>query len=89
MASLLNWKDGKDVIMWVTQRETRRKIDWDCPCLQGVKDGPCGTVIIESMKCFEEAETEQQSMGCAVKFAAMRECMKKYPVEYKDFLEDK
>jgi hypothetical protein len=74
----------KHGVRWVHPRETQRKIDWDCPCLDGVRAKPCGELTIAGMKCF--SENENDFAKCHAEFEAAHRCMEKYPEEYADVL---
>lgn len=64
------------------------EINWDCPCLGGMADGPCGEEFKEAFACFVYSETEPKGIDCIKKFEAMRTCFRRYPEHYKDHLEE-
>lgn len=53
-----------------------------CPCIAGMKEGPCGSVFLEAYKCFLRSETEPQGMDCMEHFVAIHSCMGEHPDEY-------
>ncbi|KAL6921300.1 hypothetical protein ACHAPO_008178 [Fusarium lateritium] len=58
------------------------EINWDCPCLGGMADGPCGEEFKTAFSCFVFSEEEPKGMDCIDKFQGMQECFKKYPDIY-------
>ncbi|KAH6968975.1 hypothetical protein DER45DRAFT_36064 [Fusarium avenaceum] len=58
------------------------EINWDCPCLGGMADGPCGEDFKTAFSCFVFSEQEPKGMDCIEKFQGMQECFKKYPEIY-------
>eukprot|EP01135_Chromosphaera_perkinsii_P011273 Nk52_evm54s2367 gene=Nk52_evmTU54s2367 len=51
------------------------EIDWDCPCLKGMVDGPCGMDFREAFSCFVHSESEPKGVDCIESFKTMQECM--------------
>lgn len=62
------------------------EINWDCPCLGGMADGPCGEEFKEAFACFVYSETEPKGIDCIKKFENMRTCFKQHPEHYKEEL---
>ncbi|KAM5354147.1 hypothetical protein ACJ41O_000797 [Fusarium nematophilum] len=58
------------------------EINWDCPCLGGMADGPCGEEFKTAFSCFVYSTEEPKGMDCIDKFQGMQECFKKYPEIY-------
>lgn len=58
------------------------EINWDCPCLGGMADGPCGEDFKTAFSCFVHSTEEPKGMDCIEKFQGMQECFKKYPEIY-------
>ncbi len=54
----------------------------NCPCIAGMKEGPCGSVFLEAYKCFLRSESSPQGMECMDHFVAMHGCMAEHPEEY-------
>jgi len=80
----VNKRNVKDLIMWVRPEETKPGIDWDCPCLAGVKTGSCGPLFIDALDCHVKSVTG--GLECNEKFLRMNECMRQNPVEYAEFV---
>lgn len=64
------------------------QINWDCPCLGGMADGPCGPQFKEAFSCFVFSEAEPKGIECVDKFKAMQDCFREYPEIYKEEIED-
>jgi mitochondrial intermembrane space import and assembly protein 40 len=62
------------------------EINWDCPCLGGMADGPCGPQFKEAFSCFVFSTEEPKGMDCIEKFQGMRDCFAEHPEHYKDEL---
>jgi intermembrane space import and assembly protein 40 len=44
------------------------EINWDCPCLGGMADGPCGPQFKAAFSCFVYSTDEPKGMDCIDKF---------------------
>lgn len=44
------------------------EINWDCPCLGGMADGPCGEDFKTAFSCFVYSNEEPKGMDCIDKF---------------------
>ena len=44
------------------------EINWDCPCLGGMADGPCGEEFKAAFSCFVYSTDEPKGMDCIEKF---------------------
>ena len=44
------------------------EINWDCPCLGGMADGPCGEEFKAAFSCFVYSAEEPKGMDCIDKF---------------------
>ena len=44
------------------------EINWDCPCLGGMADGPCGEQFKAAFSCFVYSTEEPKGMECIEKF---------------------
>ncbi|AOA62817.1 Oxidoreductase [Komagataella phaffii CBS 7435] len=62
------------------------EINWDCPCLGGMADGPCGEEFKAAFSCFIYSEAEPKGIDCIEKFKGMQECFRKYPEVYSEEL---
>ncbi|KAK2030620.1 CHCH domain-containing protein [Colletotrichum zoysiae] len=58
------------------------EINWDCPCLGGMADGPCGEEFKAAFSCFVYSKEEPKGMDCIEKFQGMQTCFRKYPEVY-------
>ncbi|ORY62713.1 hypothetical protein BCR35DRAFT_308944 [Leucosporidium creatinivorum] len=58
------------------------EINWACPCLGGMADGPCGEEFKAAFSCFIYSEEEVKGVDCVDKFRGMQECFRKYPEIY-------
>lgn len=58
------------------------EINWDCPCLQGMADGPCGEEFKSAFSCFHYSEAEVKGSDCVPNFRDMQVCFSKYPEIY-------
>ncbi|KAL1608509.1 Oxidoreductase [Paraconiothyrium brasiliense] len=63
------------------------EINWDCPCLGGMADGPCGEEFKAAFSCFVYSTEEPKGMDCIEKFKDMQGCFRKYPDVYGSELE--
>jgi intermembrane space import and assembly protein 40 len=48
--------------------EETGEINWDCPCLGGMADGPCGENFKEAFSCFVFSKEEPKGVDCIDKF---------------------
>ncbi|BGP28265.1 mitochondrial intermembrane space import and assembly protein [Rhodotorula toruloides] len=60
------------------------EINWDCPCLGGMAEGPCGEEFKAAFSCFIYSEAEPKGIDCVEKFRNMQECFRKHPDIYGD-----
>ena len=44
------------------------EINWNCPCLQGMADGPCGQEFRASFSCFHFSEADPKGSDCIDQF---------------------
>eukprot|EP00049_Salpingoeca_infusionum_P000028 m.36565 g.36565 ORF g.36565 m.36565 type:complete len:144 (-) comp10025_c0_seq1:251-682(-) len=51
-------------------------INWDCPCLGGMTEGPCGELFKEAFSCFVYSQAEDKGSDCVEQFQAMHECLR-------------
>jgi mitochondrial intermembrane space import and assembly protein 40 len=68
--------------------EETGEINWDCPCLGGMANGPCGEEFREAFSCFVFSKEEPKGMDCIEKFKGMQTCFRKYPEIYGAELDD-
>ncbi|GAA5992665.1 hypothetical protein JCM10908_002716 [Rhodotorula pacifica] len=60
------------------------EINWDCPCLGGMADGPCGDEFKAAFSCFVYSEAEPKGIDCVERFRNMQTCFRKHPDIYGD-----
>lgn len=48
--------------------EETGEINWDCPCLGGMADGPCGEQFKAAFSCFVYSKEEPKGVDCIDKF---------------------
>lgn len=68
--------------------EETGEINWDCPCLGGMAEGPCGEEFKAAFSCFIYSQEEPKGIECIEKFKDMQSCFRKYPEVYSDELRD-
>ncbi|KAF9578728.1 Oxidoreductase, partial [Lunasporangiospora selenospora] len=64
------------------------EINWDCPCLGGMAQPPCGDAFKEAFSCFVYSTAEPKGVDCVDKFRAMQDCFRENPEVYADQLDD-
>ena len=64
------------------------EINWDCPCLGGMAQPPCGDAFKEAFSCFVYSTAEPKGVDCVEKFKAMQDCFRANPEAYADQLDD-
>jgi mitochondrial intermembrane space import and assembly protein 40 len=68
--------------------EETGEINWDCPCLGGMANGPCGEDFKASFSCFVYSKEEPKGIECIQKFKDMQDCFRRYPEIYSEELRD-
>ncbi|WWC71644.1 uncharacterized protein I206_105602 [Kwoniella pini CBS 10737] len=68
--------------------EETGEINWDCPCLGGMADGPCGEQFKEAFSCFIYSEAEPKGVDCVEKFKHMQDCFREHPEIYGEEIDD-
>ncbi|KAL0078558.1 hypothetical protein J3Q64DRAFT_1765207 [Phycomyces blakesleeanus] len=64
------------------------EINWDCPCLGGMANGPCGDDFKAAFSCFVYSEAEPKGVDCVEKFKNMQDCFRRHPDVYGDEIDD-
>ncbi|KAF7730392.1 Oxidoreductase [Apophysomyces ossiformis] len=64
------------------------EINWDCPCLGGMAQGPCGEQFKAAFSCFVYSEAEPKGVDCVEKFKEMQDCFRQHPDVYGDEIDD-
>lgn len=54
----------------------------NCPCIDAMREGPCGDQFLSAYRCFLESDSEPKGMDCVDRFATMQGCMAEHPDEY-------
>lgn len=67
--------------------ERTGEINWDCPCLGGMADGPCGEEFKRAFSCFIFSEQEPKGIDCVDKFKDMQDCFRRHPEVYAEEIE--
>ncbi|XP_011270366.1 hypothetical protein, variant [Capsaspora owczarzaki ATCC 30864] len=58
------------------------EIDWDCPCIKPMTEGPCGLEFKDAFSCFVKSKEEIKGSDCIEAFRLMQTCMASHPEEY-------
>ena len=90
--------DEKDVILFIepesspsTEKEESPEdafnpetgeINWDCPCIAGMTQPPCGEAFKSAFSCFVYSTTEPKGADCVEKFREMQACFAEHPEIY-------
>ncbi|KAI1206018.1 uncharacterized protein F4807DRAFT_242584 [Annulohypoxylon truncatum] len=64
------------------------EINWDCPCLGGMAQGPCGEEFKAAFSCFVYSKEEPKGMDCIDKFQHMQDCFRLHPEVYGEELDE-
>ncbi|ORY94879.1 hypothetical protein BCR43DRAFT_494740 [Syncephalastrum racemosum] len=64
------------------------EINWDCPCLGGMAQGPCGEEFKAAFSCFVYSTAEPKGVDCVEKFKDMQDCFREHPDVYGDEIDD-
>lgn len=67
--------------------EETGEINWDCPCLGGMADGPCGEQFKAAFSCFVFSKEEPKGIDCIEHFKTMQNCFREHPDVYGSELE--
>nr|XP_043629341.1 mitochondrial intermembrane space import and assembly protein 40 homolog [Erigeron canadensis] len=61
----------------------------ECPCIQNLKTGPCGSQFTDAFKCFLMSTAEEKGSDCVQPFVALQRCIQTNPNAFpKDVLEN-
>ena len=65
-------------------------INWDCPCLGNLPNGPCGPSFRESFQCWVENKDDEKDFAenCYEKFVAWEACLGEHRAIYRPEEED-
>ncbi|GJR79287.1 mitochondrial intermembrane space import and assembly protein 40 [Tanacetum coccineum] len=59
--------------------EDKAKKALDCPCIQDLRSGPCGSQFSEAFLCFLKSTHEEKGSDCVHPFVALQRCIKTNP----------
>ena len=57
-----------------------------CPCVDGLRDGPCGPVFVSAFKCFIKSTDEEKGSECKLPYQDLQACMGKHPDAFAEFM---
>ncbi|CAN6245258.1 unnamed protein product [Urochloa humidicola] len=61
----------------------------ECPCLDDLKRGPCGSQFIDAFLCYLKSNKEEKGSDCVDPFIALQNCIKENKEAFiKDTLEE-
>lgn len=60
-----------------------------CPCVDGLRDGPCGPSFVAAFKCFVKSQEDEKGSECKDSYQALQECMTKHPEAFAEFMSSK
>ncbi|XP_076903086.1 mitochondrial intermembrane space import and assembly protein 40 homolog [Bidens hawaiensis] len=61
----------------------------ECPCIQNLRTGPCGSQFSEAFLCFMKSTAEEKGSDCVNPFVALQKCIQTNPNAFpSDVLED-
>ncbi|KAK9821127.1 hypothetical protein WJX81_003816 [Elliptochloris bilobata] len=60
-----------------------------CPCVDDLKDGPCGKSFVAAFSCFIRSTADEKGTDCMEAFGAMQQCLLKHPEAFADFVRSK
>ncbi|KAL7582823.1 mitochondrial intermembrane space import and assembly protein 40 homolog [Lactuca sativa] len=61
----------------------------ECPCIQNLRSGPCGSQFSDAFLCFLKSTAEEKGSDCVIPFVALQRCIKTNPNAFpKDVLEN-
>ncbi|KAL0027104.1 hypothetical protein WJX79_006376 [Trebouxia sp. C0005] len=71
----------RDIGDATTPEELNQKVEQAlaCPCLDDLKEGPCGPSFVAAFSCFLKSRANEKGSDCVASFQAMQRCMVKHP----------
>ncbi|KAL3160195.1 Oxidoreductase [Trebouxia sp. C0010 RCD-2024] len=60
-----------------------------CPCLDELKEGPCGSSFIAAFSCFLKSRATEKGSDCVAPFKAMQQCMIEHPQAFAEYVQAK
>ena len=58
------------------------EINWDCPCLKGALEPPCGDFFKIAFSCFVMSKADPKGSDCREAFLNMQKCYQAHPEKY-------
>jgi len=58
-----------------------------CPCLDDLKEGPCGKSFVAAFSCFLKSQATEKGTDCVESFQAMQQCMVKHPQAFAEYVQ--
>jgi hypothetical protein len=73
-----------NVVFWVTPKETvappeKIAIDWDCPCLDSIRQSPCFPAFRATIECMDKDPDTGDSGNCQVELETLDRCLHDHP----------
>ena len=73
-----------NVVYWVTPEETvapleKKAIDWDCPCLDKIRESPCFPAFRAAMECIDKDPDTGDSGSCQAELHTLDSCLQEHP----------
>ncbi|KAJ5068210.1 hypothetical protein M0811_12546 [Anaeramoeba ignava] len=53
------------------------EIDWDCPCVKYLTEGPCGKIFKQSFECYTKSHSKPKGKECIDLFINLQTCLTK------------
>lgn len=81
----------RDIGVATTSEELDQKVEQAlaCPCLDDLKEGPCGPSFIAAFSCFLKSRANEKGSDCVASFQAMQQCMVKHPQAFAEYVQAK
>ncbi|KAI3805097.1 hypothetical protein L1987_27147 [Smallanthus sonchifolius] len=72
-----------------TSLEAKAQKALECPCIQNLRSGPCGSQFSEAFLCFMRSTAEEKGSDCVHPFVVLQTCIQTNPNAFpKDVLEN-
>lgn len=81
----------RDIGQATTPEELNQKVEeaLACPCLDDLKEGPCGRSFVAAFSCFLKSQASEKGSDCIAPFQAMQQCMVKHPQAFAEYVQAK
>ena len=63
-------------------------INWNCPCMGDIVNGPCGEQFKAFFSCYHYSEAEPKGTDCMAQLKEMTDCLEEHPEIYDKYLRD-